>query len=165
MAGSRRIRRRVSSGLMRGTTQLKSAANSALAKISSRRARAFVVDAIAGACVRRRAVNSRRMRWTSRSFFFGEAHQFVVELDGFERLDEQRVAAAAGSVDHAVDAPLAAGDYGDDEAIVADGDEVFLQRAVCMMGAQEAFERMLDRVALLLAVAAQAAQGDAGVVG
>src|SRR5580765_6170263 len=82
-------------------------------------------------------------------FFLGEAHQFVVELDGFERLDEERVPAAAGSVNHAIDAPLAASDHGHHEAVIADGYEVFLQRAVRMMGAQKAFERMLDSLALL----------------
>ena len=46
------------------------------------------------------------MRWTSR-IFFGEPHQVVVEVDGFERLDEQRVAAGTRAVDHAVD-PCAA---------------------------------------------------------
>ena len=46
--------------------------------------------------------------------------------------------------------------YGDDKAIVADGDEIFLQRAVFMMGAQEALERVLNGLALTLDFAAQA---------
>ena len=81
--------------------------------------------------------------------FFGEAHQFVVEFDGFKRLDEQRVAAAAGPVNNAIDAPLAARDYGNYEAVIADSDEVFLQRAVRMMRAQKTFQRMLNSLALL----------------
>ncbi len=98
-------------------------------------------------------------------FFFGEADEFVVEFDGFQGLDEEGVAAAAGSVNHAVDAAFAAGDYGDYEAVVADGYEIFLQGAVGLMRAQEAFERMLDGLALLFDVAAEAAQGYAGVIG
>ncbi len=150
---------------MRGTTQLKVCANSALAKISSSRARALVVDAIAGGVRAQARGELAQDAVDFASFFLGEAHQFVVELDGFERLDEKGVAAAAGSVNHAIDAALAAGDYGHHEAVVADGDEVFLQRAVRMMRAQEAFERMLDCLALLFDVAAQAAQRDAGVIG
>ncbi len=80
-------------------------------------------------------------------FFFGQAHQFVVEVDGFERLDEKGVPAAAGAVNHAIDAALAAGDYGHHEAVVADSDEILLQRAVRMMRAQKSFERLLDRSA------------------
>ena len=83
--------------------------------------------------------------------FFAQPDQFVVEVDGFERLDEQRVAAAAGAVNHAIHAPLAARDHGHHEAVVADGDEIFLQRAVFVMRAQEALERFLDQMALLLA--------------
>ena len=41
---------------------------------------------------------------------FGEADQLVVEVDGFERLDEQRVAAGAGAVDHAVELAALSGD-------------------------------------------------------
>ena len=98
-------------------------------------------------------------------FFFGEADEFVVEVDGFHRLDEEGVAAAAGSVDDSVDAAFAAGDNRDYKTVVADGDEIFLQRAVGLMGAQEAFERVLDGLALLLDLAAEAAEGDTGVVG
>src|SRR5512143_880613 len=90
--------------------------------------------------------------------FLSEANQFVVEFDGFERLDEKRMAAAAGSVNHAIHAPLAAGDDGNHEAVIADGDEIFLERAVRMMRAQKAFERMLDSLALLFDVTPQPSQ-------
>src|SRR3954468_1953336 len=60
---------------------------------------------------------------------FGEANEFVVEIDGFERLDEQRMPAGARAVDHAVElAPLSCDD-GHDEALIADRDELFLQHA------------------------------------
>src|SRR5512133_161676 len=36
-------------------------------------------------------------------FLFGEADQLVIQVDRFERLDEQRVAAGAGPVDDAVE--------------------------------------------------------------
>ena len=60
---------------------------------------------------------------------------------------------------------FAAGDDGDDETIVANGDEIFLQRAVFVMGSEETFEGFLNQVALLFAFAAEAAEGDAGIVG
>src|SRR5690348_6547274 len=95
---------------------------------------------------------------------FGESHQLVVELNGFERLHEKRMAAAAGSVNHAIDTPLAAGDYGNHEAVIADGDKILLERAVRMMRAQKAFERMLDTLALLFDVTPQPSQRDTRVI-
>jgi hypothetical protein len=95
---------------------------------------------------------------------FSKAHQLVVELNGFERFDEKRVAAAAGPVNHAINAPLAAGDNGNHEAVIADGYEVFLQRAVRMMRAQKALERMLDSLALLFDVTPQPPQRDTCVI-
>src|SRR5665213_1971310 len=74
-------------------------------------------------------------------FFLREADQLVIEFDGLDRLDEKCVTTAAGPVNHAIDAPLTARYDGNDEAVIADGDEIFLQRAVRMMRAQKAFER------------------------
>ena len=62
--------------------------------------------------------------------FFDEADQFVVLLDGFERLDENGLARGAGAVDNAGDAPLEFGANGNHEAVAADGDEIFLGCAV-----------------------------------
>src|SRR5579872_4299855 len=95
---------------------------------------------------------------------FREAHQFIVEFDGFKRLDEKRVAAAAGPVNHSLYPPLAARDYGNDEAIIANRDEVFLQRAVRMMRAEEAFERALDSLALLFNLAPQPSESDTRMI-
>ncbi len=58
--------------------------------------------------------------------FLGEAHQFVIEVDGFERLDEERVAARTGSVDDAVQLAALPGDQRHHESLIADGDELFL---------------------------------------
>ena len=96
---------------------------------------------------------------------FGEAHQFVVEVDGLERLDEQRVAAGAGAVDHAVQLAPLPGDHRHHEALVADGDEFLLQHAFFAVRAQKALERFLDGALLPLDVAAQAGQRHAGMVG
>ena len=73
-------------------------------------------------------------------FLFVEAHEVVVELDGFDRFEEGRAAATTGSVDDAWDWVLGAGDDRDDEAIVANGDEFLLQNAVFAMGSDEAVE-------------------------
>ena len=54
---------------------------------------------------------------------------------------------------------------GDHEALVADGDELFLEHALLAVGAQKALERFLDGLLLPLDVAAQAIERDAGIVG
>ncbi len=96
---------------------------------------------------------------------FGEAHQFVVEVDGFQRLDEQGMAAGTGAVNDAIQLAALPGDYRDHEALVANGDELLLEHAFLAMRAEEAFERILNGFLLPLDVAAQASQRHAGVVG
>ena len=61
-----------------------------------------------------------------------------------------------------VDTPLATRDYGNYEAVIANSNEVFLQRAVRMIRAQTAFKRMLDSLALLRDVTPQPAESDTG---
>ena len=61
--------------------------------------------------------------------FFDQADQLVVLLDGFERLDVDRLPRRTGAVDHARDAPLELAAHGNDEAVAANGDEVFLRGA------------------------------------
>ena len=97
-------------------------------------------------------------------FFFGQAYELVVQFDSFQRLDKQRVTAAAGPMNHALDTPLAPRDHRDHEAVIANRDEVFLERAVFVMRAQEAFERMLDGCALPFDIAPQPRQSDAGMI-
>ena len=69
------------------------------------------------------------------------------------------------AVDHAVELAPLSGDDRDDEALVADGDELLLEDAFLAVGAQEALERFLNGLLLPLDVAAQAVERDAGVVG
>jgi hypothetical protein len=96
---------------------------------------------------------------------FGEADEFVVERDGFHGLDEEGGAGAGGGVDDAGDFGALAGDEGDDEAVVADGDEVVLEDAVVFVGAEEFFEGVLDGVALAVDGAACFFEEGRGVVG
>ena len=96
---------------------------------------------------------------------FAQADELVVEVDGFERLEKERAAGAARAVNDAVDAAFLSGDDGHDVAVFADGDEVFLERAIGAMRAQESFERFLDAFLLAFDVAADAAESDAGVIG
>ena len=98
-------------------------------------------------------------------FLFAQPHQLVVEVDGFERLDEQGVPAGADAVDDAIELAALPGDHGHHEALVADGHEFFLEHAFLAVRAQEPFERFLDGFLLALHVAADAGQRDAGVVG
>ena len=97
-------------------------------------------------------------------FFFVQTDQFVVEPDGLQRLDEHRGPGAARSMDHAIHAPLAAGYDWDYEPIIANGDEIFLQRSVFVMCAQETRQGFLDLPALPFAIAAQAREHDARIV-
>ena len=98
-------------------------------------------------------------------FVFRNPHQLVIELDGFERLDEQCLPGAAGAVNHAVDPAPLAGDDRHHEAVVANGDVILLHYAFFAVIANEALKRILNRPALPLHVAAQPAEQHAGVVG
>ena len=97
--------------------------------------------------------------------FFTEPDQLVVQVDGLQRLDEQCMPTAAGPMDDALDAPLAARDHRNHEAVVSNRHEIFLERAVLMMSAQKTFERFLNLVALPFAIAPQACERNTGVVG
>jgi hypothetical protein len=98
-------------------------------------------------------------------FLFAEPHQFVIEVDGFERLDEQRASARTGAVNDAFELAALAGDDRHDEALVAYGDELLLQDAFLAVGFEEAFERSLNGFLLALDIAADAPERHAGVVG
>src|ERR1051326_649160 len=96
--------------------------------------------------------------------FFAETYQLVVQVDGFERLDEQRVSGSTGPMNDAGDLALLPRHHRHNEAIVSNGDEIFLQRAVLAVGAHETFERDLHLLLLLLDVAAHLVQHHTGVV-
>ena len=95
---------------------------------------------------------------------FEQADEFVVLLDGFQRLDEDGLAAGTGSVDDALDAALLLGFDGDDEAVATDGDQLVLQGVALGEAAEIAAQRVLDGAALLFDFAADGGQGGRGVV-
>ena len=64
-----------------------------------------------------------------RLLFLQHPHQFVVLLDGLQRLDEHGLAARTRAVDHALHAAFLLDLYWDDKALPADGDELVLHRA------------------------------------
>src|SRR5262245_58358600 len=96
---------------------------------------------------------------------FGQPHQVVVQVDRFQRLDEQRVAAGACAVDDAADLLALSGDHRHHETLVANRDNLLLQHALFLMGAQEPLERIMNGLLLLFDFAPQAGEGDTGVVG
>ena len=91
-------------------------------------------------------------------FFIQQAHQFVILLDGFERLDKHGLSAGTGAVHHALHAAFLLDFYRDDEALAADGDQFVLHRAAFGEFPQVAAQRFLDLALLLLDLAANAAQ-------
>ena len=91
-------------------------------------------------------------------FFIQQAHQFVVLLDGFERLDKDGLSAGTGAVHHALHAALLLDFYRDHEALAADGDQFVLHRAAFGEFPQVAAQRFLNLAFLLLDLAANAAQ-------
>ncbi len=97
--------------------------------------------------------------------FFDEADQLVVLLDGFKRLDVDCLARRTGAVNHARDAPLQLGADGNDEAVAANGDEVFLRSAVAGKLAQGGAKAFFNEALLALLIATDAAEFGGGVVG
>src|ERR1700732_2949870 len=89
-------------------------------------------------------------------FFFEQADEFVVLLDGFERLDVDRLPGRAGAVDDPGNFALLLGLDGDDEAVAADGDEVILSLAVAGEPAQGGAQGLLDDPLLTVLVIANA---------
>src|SRR5271170_1121656 len=91
-------------------------------------------------------------------FIFSQPHQLVVELDRLQRFDKERAPRSAGAVNYAVNAALLARDDRHHEPVVADGDEVFLDRSVRAMRPQEPLQRLLDGLLLSLHLAANPSQ-------
>ena len=94
-----------------------------------------------------------------------QADEFVVLLDGFKGLNVDRLAGRAGAVDHARDAALELAAHGNDEAVAADGDEVFLGGAFAGELAQGGAEALFDDALLAFLLAADAAEFGRSVVG
>ena len=95
-------------------------------------------------------------------FVFGELNELIVGFDGFERLEENGLAGAAGAVDDAGYAAPLFGANRDDEAIVAKSDVVFGSFGVA--GAKNLLERFLDGIARLDNAGADAAERGRSVV-
>jgi hypothetical protein len=77
-------------------------------------------------------------------FFFQQADQFVVLLDGFQRFDENGLSAGACAMDYALNTALLLGLNGDDESLAADRYELVLHCAVIGQAAQKAAKGILD---------------------
>src|SRR5579864_7245083 len=95
-------------------------------------------------------------------FFFGKLNQAIIEIDGFERLDEHRLPRSAGSMNHARNGAAIAGANRNDEAIIAERDVVLAGRLTTC--SKNTFERLLDFVARLPDAGANAAQLRGGVI-
>ena len=96
--------------------------------------------------------------------FVEEADEFVVLLDGFEGFDEDGLAGGRRAVDDAGDLAFELGFDRDDEAVAADGDEVFLGAAAFAQAAQGFAEALFDGAVLAFHRAADAAEFGGGVV-
>ena len=91
-------------------------------------------------------------------FFIQQAHQFVVLLDGLERLDKDGLSAGTGAVHYTLHAALLLHFYWDDKALAADGDQFVLHRAAFGKFPQVAAQGFLNLAFLLLDLTANAAQ-------
>src|ERR1019366_7137675 len=87
-----------------------------------------------------------------------ESHQFVVEIDGFERLQKQSLPRGTRAMNHARQLAALPHQHGDHEPLIANRDVFVLQYTFITVGLEEAFERILNRLLLLLDVAAYAIQ-------
>src|SRR4051812_1075161 len=75
------------------------------------------------------------------------------------------MAARAGAMDDTVELPSLAGNDRHHEALVADGNELFLEQPFFTVRLQKTLERFLNRFLPPLDIAAQALEGDARMVG
>ena len=98
------------------------------------RANAESISAIFSAAAQRAAIGTQavgELREDSGNFsgfFFRQLYQTVIEIDRFERLDENRLARRAGGMDDAVGEAAFGGTHGDDETVVAQRDVIFSRR-------------------------------------
>ncbi len=97
--------------------------------------------------------------------FFAQPHKFVIQIDGIQRLDEQRLTAAACAVDNTIDPPLLPGNHRHNKPIIPNRDVLLLKYAFIAMRLQEAFERLMNRTLLLIDVPAQPVERDARIIG
>ena len=80
-------------------------------------------------------------------FFLAELHQAIIQINRLKRLDEHRLPRRARRVHHARNAAAIGSAHRNHEAVVAQRDVVLARRFAAR--AQDAFERLADRVARL----------------
>ena len=93
-----------------------------------------------------------------------QAHQFVVLLDGLQRLHKNRLAAGADAMHYAIHAPLLLDLYRDHEALAAYGYKLLLHCAFAGEPPQVAAQRFLNRALLLFDFAAHGGQLGRGAI-
>ncbi len=91
-------------------------------------------------------------------FFIQQADQFVVLLDGFERLDEDGLSAGTGAVHYALHAAFLLDFDRDHETLAADGDQFVLHGSAFGEFPQVAAQRFLYLTLLLFDFTANTAQ-------
>ena len=91
-----------------------------------------------------------------RQFFFEHPHQFIVLLNGFERLDEHGLPTGTGAVDHTLDTPFLLRLHRNYKSFAADCDQLILQSAAFGQPSQIAAQRLLDQPLLFLHLATDA---------
>ena len=95
-------------------------------------------------------------------FVFGKLHELVVGLDGFEGLEEERLARRAGAMHNTGNRPPVFRAHRNDEAVFAQRDVVFSRfGAAC---AENLLERFLDGFAGARDARADAAQSGGGLI-
>src|ERR1035441_5339119 len=97
-------------------------------------------------------------------FLIQQANQFVVLLDGFERLDKDGLSAGTGSVHDSLDAAFLLDFHRDHETLATDGDQFVLHGAALGEFAQVTAQRLLNLTLLLFNLAAEAAEFGGGAV-
>ncbi len=90
--------------------------------------------------------------------FVVQTHQLVVLLNRFQRLDEHCLAAGRRSVRHSLHSPALLDFYGNDKALAANRDQLFLDRAPFRQPPQIRAQRLLDRPLLLFDLPTNAGQ-------
>ncbi len=91
-----------------------------------------------------------------RHFLFGKLDEAIIQINGFERLDENSGAGGAGGVHDTGNRAAIGGANGNDEALVAQGDVILAGRLSA--GAQNGIERFLDFASRLSDAGADAFQ-------
>src|SRR5579863_1662343 len=99
-----------------------------------------------------------------RQFFFEKTHEFVVLFNGFQRFDENRLAAGTGTVNHSLHSALLFDLHRNDETLAANGDQLVLHGAAFGEAPQITAERFLNRAALPFRVATDAGEFGRGFI-